>query len=316
MSQSKSTIVRPALRPPRGTLPLRAVFGVLEHAAPELAVRIATRLWFRLPAPPSVHERRARTPEDGRAIRVRNGDLDLRGRIYGPDGAPTAFLVHGWGGWWQQFSAHVEPLLAAGYQVVGYDGPSHGDSGPGGHGSRTTRVMELADAYRAMAGAYGPADLTLAHSMGAMAVLWAAGRGTPTGSLAFIAAATSVDPMVDWFSRVTGTGAHTRAGMVAAVEHAIGYPMAAFEAQTLATRAYRSELRPRLLVVHDTTDRSSPAAGSLRLVRAWPGAVQYITEGLGHRRVLSDTGVVVRVAAFAQASAGGPAMAQRTNRAT
>lgn len=298
MTLEKRTIVRPL--PRRGPVALRAGFAALDRLHPALASRIATRLWFRLPTPPPPSQRLTHTPPGGRPIQLRLGEMALRGRRYGRDGDPAAFLVHGWGGWWQQLSAHVEPLVAAGYQVIAYDAPSHGASGPGAHGARTSRVMELADAYQALTDAYGPARLTVAHSMGAMAVLWAARRGTPTNSMAFVAAATSVDPMVDWFSRVAGIGPRTRAGLVAAIERALGYPLATFEAQTLAERAYRSGARPPLLAVHDTTDSSSPAIGSLQLVESWPGATLHTTEGLGHRRVLRDAGVVARITAFAR----------------
>jgi len=56
-------------------------------------------------------------------------------------------------------------------------------------------------------------------------------------------------------------------------------------------------------VVHDHTDREAPFEGAVRLTTAWHGARLHATEGLGHRRVLSDPAVVERVAELAAAAA-------------
>ena len=90
----------------------------------------------------------------------------VRGRVYGDWGNPTAYLVHGWGGWWQQLSAHVEPLLARGFCVVAFDAPSHGDSGPGVHGRRSTTFLEMAEALGAVVSEFGRPTLVVAHSAG------------------------------------------------------------------------------------------------------------------------------------------------------
>jgi hypothetical protein len=56
---------------------------------------------------------------------------------------------------------------------------------------------------------------------------------------------------------------------------------------------------PKLLIVHDRGDRTIPFAESERLVRAWPMASLFATEGLGHTRILANVGVHERVLEFA-----------------
>lgn len=53
-----------------------------------------------------------------------------------------------------------------------------------------------------------------------------------------------------------------------------------------------------VLVVQDRDDHRTPHAESAALVGRWPAATLVSTDGLGHRRVLADPGVVDRVVAF------------------
>src|SRR5690606_28186364 len=121
----------------------RRFFAVVDVTAPHISARLCAALWFRLPVPESPGHRHQLEPPGGSAFELRGNGLTIRGRVYG-DSGPTAYLVHGWGGHWQQLAAHIEPLRAVGYRVVVYDAPSHGDSAAGAHGPRSSRVMEMA----------------------------------------------------------------------------------------------------------------------------------------------------------------------------
>src|SRR5699024_5251666 len=132
--------------PPKGPAPLRATFRTLEAAAPTLGAAMAERLWFRLPDRPSAERRERFSPECGSQVTVILQGCTERGVAYEAEGAPTAYLVHGWGGCWHNLSAHVRPLVAAGYRVVAYDAPSHGSSLAGGHGALSSTILEMADA--------------------------------------------------------------------------------------------------------------------------------------------------------------------------
>ena len=140
--------------PVPGSAALRAGFAALEHQ-PRLGGWLAERLWFRLPAPASVEARGRHTPSGGEPFEVQWEAGTVRGRAYGDWGLPTAYLVHGWGGWWQQLGAHVQPLLDRGLCVVAFDSPSHGDSSPGRFGPRSTTFPEMAQALSAVVADFG-----------------------------------------------------------------------------------------------------------------------------------------------------------------
>lgn len=296
MSARRSPIVRARWR----AHAVRRVVTVFDATAPRLAARVGSVLWFRLPPVASLGRRRRHAPAGGTPFEVRSDGLTIRGRVFGGDDAPTAYLVHGWGGHWQQLGGHVTPLRELGYRVVVHDAPSHGDSPAGAHGPRYSRVMEMAHAHALVVERHGTAALTVAHSLGAMAVLWAASRhGTGTGALVTIAAATDLDELVDTFRRITGLGVRCRAELLDHIERAVGHPRATFSGPTLAGAAMSRHGAVPVLAVHDTSDPEAPSTMSEQLVRSFPGATLLLTQGMGHRRLIRDPSVVERVAQFA-----------------
>src|SRR5512147_1617576 len=52
---------------------------------------------------------------------------------------PTVLLMHGWGGARAQMTGFVDALLFAGYRVVAYDQPAHGQSD-----GKMTNILEIA----------------------------------------------------------------------------------------------------------------------------------------------------------------------------
>jgi pimeloyl-ACP methyl ester carboxylesterase len=291
------TAVRPRLAP----APLRATFRALEATSPATAGVLAERLWFRLPRRASEERRDRFAPEGGRELTVAWAGGTLRGVAYGREDAPTAYLVHGWGGWWQQLGAHVQPLVDAGYRVVAYDAPSHGSSARGRHGPRSTTLIEMAEAQAAVVRQEGPAHLVVAHSIGAVVSLWAgAHEGARASAYAFLAPASTISSMVRWFEQVLDVGPRSQRVLIDRVERRVGHRVDAFEIVALAGQVLGDRMTPALLTAHDPADPETPVGGSLDLVETWPGAEMSLVEGLGHRRLLWDADVVASVADFAR----------------
>ena len=279
---------------------LRRLFALLESRSPALGGLLAERLWFRLPASPAAAVRATRTPSGGEAFEVQWAHGTIRGRVYGDWGNPTAYLVHGWGGWWQQLGAHVEPLVARGLCVVAFDAPSHGDSGPGVHGSRSTTFVEMAEALAAVVDEFGRPTVVVAHSAGGLAAVHALGLGVQPDSLVLIAPPDGVESMLPAFASALGVGSRSQQVMVRRAERRVGTPVAKLDLLRMAA-AHPS--LPHLLVVHDRGDQEAPLAGGVAVTKAWHDARLVVTEGLGHRRVLWNPNVVERVTSFAAEAA-------------
>jgi pimeloyl-ACP methyl ester carboxylesterase len=86
--------------------------------------------------------------------------------------------------------------------------------------------------------------------------------------------------------------------MQARIERRFGYRWEEFDVPRIAPK-----MRSRLLVVHDREDREVPWEHGSSIVAAWPGARLITTEGLGHKRLVSEPEIVREAVAFLSAEA-------------
>jgi pimeloyl-ACP methyl ester carboxylesterase len=222
----------------------------------------------------------------------------VRGRRWGS--GPTVYLVHGWGGQGSQLAGLVAPLLQAHFRVVAFDAPGHGRSDPGAGGPGTGHAVEFGQALDDVAARFGPAHAVVAHSMGAMATLLALKHGwLGSERLVFLAPMDALARYLDQFARQLDIGPRVRDRLERRILARVGYPVSEFDLAKLA----REIPPPPLLIVHDRGDRDVPYGNSLQLLQAWPGATLRATEGLGHRRILSDPDVIASVVRFTRGDA-------------
>jgi pimeloyl-ACP methyl ester carboxylesterase len=287
----KSTIVR--------------LFSLLERVAPGLGARWAETLWFTVPRARGSRERHAPA---GRPFRVRVEGRTVAGEVWGedpsdpgsPGGRPVVYLMHGWGGWRGQLDAFAGPLVEAGWRVVAFDAPGHGDSDPGPEGPGRSTILEFAAALAAVVAAHGPAAAVVAHSLGATAAAFAMEGGLAVERAVFLAPMADPLPYTRTFAGRLGFGDRIRTRMVRRVERRVGLSMSAFDVPAMAART----ATPPLLLVHDRQDAETGWSDSAAIARSWPGSRLVTTGGLGHRRILRAPAVVAEVAGFVTAGAG------------
>jgi pimeloyl-ACP methyl ester carboxylesterase len=269
-------------------------FRLLERLAPGLGARWAESLWFRIPP---ARGRQQRLAPPGRPFRVPVLGATVAGETWGE--GPAVYLVHGWGGWRGQLDALVAPLTAAGYRVVAFDAPSHGDSDPGPEGPGRSSVLELAAALAAVAAAHGPAAAVVAHSLGATATAFAMRDGLAADRAVFVSPMADPLPYTRAFAARLGFGERVRARLVDRIQRRVAMPMSAFSVPAVAGQI----ATPPLLLVHDRLDSETGWSDSAAIARAWPAARLVTTSGLGHRRILRDPAVVAEVAGFVGSAA-------------
>ncbi len=273
----------------------RAFFRYGEYVVPGRAGTIACDLWFT--APPRMGE--LPVPDGGEAFSVEAQGFEVKGVVWGApedstEEAKVVYLLHGWGGRGSQFGAMVEPLVAAGYRVVMFDAPSHGDSERGPAGPRRTNGIEFAKALDAVAARFGPADTVIAHSLGTIATYltlrfgWLGAR-----RLVFVAPMVEAASLFDQFQTILGFGPRTRRAFDRAVDDFVGIRVADFDARV---QARYCEPLPTL-VVADRSDRQTPYDDAADFARSIDSTL-VTTEGLGHRRILRDPAVIAQIVDF------------------
>jgi hypothetical protein len=261
-------------------LGIRLAAGV----APGLAARWALDRF----ATPTRHAPTAR--EQAALATARPVDIAAGGRlrawVWG-DGPPV-LLVHGWGGRGAQLAAFAPPLVAAGFAAIALDGPAHG-----GSAGRRATLLDFRDAVRAAATRFGPVRAVIAHSLGAAATALAMRDGLAVARAVFVGPPANPIPYLRRFLAALGAPPALEplvearlAGLIGPGGRDVHVPAAA-----------RGMATP-LLVIHDRADREVPWEDGLAIAAAWPGAQLWTTEGLGHRKVLRDPGVVARAVAF------------------
>ena len=266
---------------------LRVGFRVLEIVAPRVAGARAFALWCTLPD--NRGRRKDFRPGPGEVVRVaapRGGDVVAE--VWG-DG-PTVYLVHGWGGWRGQLGAFVQPLVDAGYRVVGIDAPGHGDADPGVLGAGRSTLIEVVEGLEAVGAHFGRAAGVVAHSMGTTATAMAVRSSLPATSLVLIAPNHDFDEITRDFARLLGLSERTRTLLHDAVEDFVGRPISDFDLEPLGSDGGL----PPTLLIHDRQDKETPYDVSVGLAASWPTATLITTDGLGHQRILADAGTIER----------------------
>jgi pimeloyl-ACP methyl ester carboxylesterase len=290
MASSNSTIVRTSKR--WQPVLIRATYGVLDRIAPTVSGRLAAGRWFTLPVTAARSGPRPQTA--GRSFSVPVLGRRIHGKRWGGPGRPVVYLVHGWGGSGAQLYGFVDPLVDAGFAVVAYDGLSHGASDPGRLGPTASSAIELTAALHAVCEMHGPPAGIVAHSLGCAVAANAILEGLPAERLVFVAPMVNAASYTERFVRELGAGARTRKHLIRNIEARVNRSIETF---TLYALAGQAEPVPTLLI-HDVDDHEASWLETRRLALALPTAELFVTNGLGHRRILRDPSTIQRAVEF------------------
>jgi pimeloyl-ACP methyl ester carboxylesterase len=262
---------------------IRTANRLLGDLAPKLTAQLARRMLM------TPHVSRPRdwelaTLAQAEPITFRFGLAGLR---WGNEG-PIVLLVHGWEGRPTQFARLVAPLRAAGRQVIAIEAPAHGRSP--GHESHVFAFTEaLLEAGAELRGV----EAVVGHSMGGSAALLALAQGLRAERAVVLGAPASLTRVLDRFAHMLALPPEARVEFLRLVDEHVGVPAATLDVEQLG-----AHLALPGLVVHDRDDESVPFTEAEALARSWRGAQLVATQGLGHRKVLGDAGIVARVAEF------------------
>lgn len=291
--------VTPALR-----ARLRSVFSILTRVSPRLAARLALTLFL---TPPRRRLDAIDVPIVARATRHRlavpAGEVAaLEWAVPAPERGPaasdpaasctmpTVLLLHGWGSHAARFGSFVEPLLAAGYRVVGIDAPAHGESS-----GKRSDLAQFRVALRRALQEFAPVVGIVAHSMGASAAVWQLAEEPHANlrGLVLLGMPRDVGYMMESFALVLDLRADVKALLIEQFTRRFGEPPDAFSAQRFAAR-----LGVPTLVVHDEEDDVAPLQHAIEFASNTPGSTLRTTRGLNHSGALRDAEIIGEIVDF------------------
>ena len=212
---------------------------------------------------------------------------------------PVILLVHGWGGNRAQMRGFVPPLVEAGFRVIAFDFPAHGDTLASGiMPGQTTNILEMSAALQTIDEYEGPFHAIIAHSFGTLATSYLLSHNPQITSsqLVYFGAMNRLMDAIPRFQALAGLSDTLTSQLRLTIEETFG--------QQLLASINHEALAPRLdiptLMFHDEHDPVTPVEDSLAIARAWPTAELTITTGLGHRNALRDEKIIQKAVNFIQ----------------
>lgn len=197
-------------------------------------------------------------------------------------------LVHGWSGRGTQLFKIADELVKAGYATISFDAPAHGKS-PG----RTTIMSEFVATILEIDKQFGPFDAAVGHSLGGMSLLNAVKKGFKINHLAIIGSGDIVQDILDDFVAKLGLKPNISSKLREHFEKKYGQEMDSYSGYKSAM-----EIDIPVLVIHDKNDPEVAVTAGINIYNHLKNGTLYLTEGLGHRKILGDPAVIDKVVQF------------------
>ncbi|MGK6314977.1 alpha/beta hydrolase [Neorhizobium sp. DT-125] len=281
---------------------IRLAFAMLGRLAPQTAAKLAFALFCRTPSRRPKGEKARMTEAEGRErlaaaerMPFPAGKSTVMAYRFG-DGRPGRrryLVVHGWGSSAAYISALPAGLAESGAEVVVLDFPGHGLSS-----GRSLNMRQAVDTVVEAERRFGRFDAVVGHSFGGAASMLAAG-GVMKGAgaispskLVVIGSPSDIHWLFDDFSRMVGLAPRVKALLIQHAEQVAGASLDDFDTVAAAAR-----LGKPVLVVHAEEDKEV-ASHHARRFGDLATAQLHWANGLGHRRIVSDRGVIETIGAF------------------
>ena len=199
--------------------------------------------------------------------------------------------MHGWGGSRAQMTGFVNPLLSAGYHVVAYDQPAHGESD-----GRLTNMLEIAPTMNLVAKQIGKFDAIIAHSFGTLITSYAlVNLDFPhPAKLVYFGA---FNQLLDSLSRFQAQ-ANLPDELIEGLRDMIYENFGKGVLDVIVNETLAPQINIPALMFHDVADNVTPIEDSRAIAKAWKSAQFVETEGLGHRGALQSKEIHEQVVKF------------------
>ncbi len=197
-------------------------------------------------------------------------------------------LVHGWSGRGTQLFKIADELIKEGYSIVSFDAPAHGKS-PG----KSTIMSDFIETILEIERQFGPFDAAVGHSLGGMSLLNAVKKGLAINHLAIIGSGDIVTDILDDFVAKLELNPIISTQLRLYFEKKYGVEMDSYSGYKSAM-----DITIPVLVVHDKNDPEVPVSAGINIHKHLKNGELFLTEGLGHRKILGNHLVIEKVIKF------------------
>jgi len=197
-------------------------------------------------------------------------------------------LVHGWSGRGTQLFKIADELVKLGYSTVSFDAPAHGKST-----GKTTIMSEFIHSVLEIDKQYGPFEIAIGHSLGGMSVLNAIKDGLNVNKAIIIGSGDIVQDILDEFISKLGLKQEISERLRDFFESKYQVKMDEFSAYKAAQK-----VKIPVLVIHDYDDPEVSVKAGIHIHKQLENGTLYLTEGLGHRKILGNHNVIKKTIDF------------------
>ncbi len=276
---------------PFGLVMLRIFFRIAGWLMPTLAARLALAIFAR-PRIRARHKHSDELLESAKTFDIPYGKLMLKAYEWGA-GEKTVLMVHGWESRGTALRSFVPGLLEAGYRVVTFDGPAHGDSQ-----GKSTDLIHFAGAVKTVIEHVGGVRHILTHSFGGSTTVFALSYLAPEiaiDRLVLIAVPARTTRVVKDYLKLIAMPHPGRVRFRDLLQNR--YHHLTFSAVDVENALANARVN-RVLVVHDHSDTAVPFESAERIFENHPHVDMLVTHGFGHYYLVKQKPVIERVTRF------------------
>lgn len=197
-------------------------------------------------------------------------------------------LSHGWAGRGTQLYEIADKLLENGMMVVTFDAPAHGLSA-----GKTTNILEYIACIEHLNEKYGPFEAAIGHSFGGICLLAALAQNSFLQKLVLLGTEGSTDRIVEDFIKKLELKPKIAKRLSAKIKSNYKVDLADYSAEEAAKK-----VDIPTLVIHDTDDTDVDVSSAYKLRQNLSNGLLYVTNGLGHRRILRDQKTIRKMIEF------------------
>jgi len=197
-------------------------------------------------------------------------------------------LIHGWAGRGTQLFKIAENLREKGYETISFDATAHGDSE-----GKTSAMPEFIASMFEIEKEFGPFDHAIGHSLGGMALLNTVKDGMQFKNIVIVGSGNSITGICNQFVHRLGLKQKVADLLKNRLDWVLGQ-----DSEVLSGYVAAQSVNIPTFVLHDMNDDDVPVSCAYEIRQNLVNSKIKITEGLGHRRILTNPEVIDEMISF------------------